>query len=119
VSGASKGAAGSVGGARKGGGRRRETIESGEFSLPNPGGGADLLESASLVGAMSSSAHLLSTVKKGAWKTRRREPPADGRGICWLVSWQVLEPGRCYGLIGRNGKGKSTLLCVHPSLGLL
>ncbi len=46
------------------------TIEMGEFSLPNPGGGSDLLDEASL----------------------------------------VLVPGRRYGLIGRNGKGKSTLL---------
>eukprot|EP01043_Picozoa_sp_COSAG02_P022169 COSAG02_NODE_1144_length_14244_cov_16.832096_11_plen_744_part_00 len=46
------------------------TIETGEFSLPNPGGGSDLLDEASL----------------------------------------VLVPGRRYGLVGRNGKGKSTLL---------
>jgi energy-coupling factor transporter ATP-binding protein EcfA2 len=46
------------------------TIETGEFSLPNPGGGPDLLDDASL----------------------------------------VLVPGRRYGLVGRNGKGKSTLL---------
>ena len=46
------------------------TIETGEFSLPNPGGGPDLLDQASL----------------------------------------VLVPGRRYGLVGRNGKGKSTLL---------
>ena len=45
-------------------------IETGDFSLPNPGGGPDLLENASL----------------------------------------TLVPGRRYGLIGRNGKGKSTLL---------
>ena len=40
------------------------------FTLPNPGGGANLLEDASF----------------------------------------VLVPGRKYGLIGRNGTGKSTLL---------
>ena len=45
-------------------------IDTGEFNLPNPGGGIDLLESASL----------------------------------------LLTPGKRYGLIGRNGKGKSTLL---------
>ena len=45
-------------------------IDTGEFSLPNPGGGVDLLERASL----------------------------------------LLTPGKKYGLIGRNGKGKSTLL---------
>ena len=42
----------------------------GPFQLPNPGGGADLLENASM----------------------------------------ILVPGHRYGLIGRNGKGKSTLL---------
>jgi ATP-binding cassette subfamily F protein 3 len=42
----------------------------GPFVLPNPGGGAELLEDASM----------------------------------------VLVPGRRYALIGRNGKGKSTLL---------
>eukprot|EP00037_Helgoeca_nana_P004794 m.47955 g.47955 ORF g.47955 m.47955 type:complete len:733 (-) comp15756_c0_seq1:125-2323(-) len=46
------------------------TLEMGPFNLPNPGGGADLIEGASL----------------------------------------VLVPGHRYGLIGRNGKGKSTLL---------
>lgn len=46
------------------------TVKTGEFSLPNPGGGPDLLDRASL----------------------------------------VLVPGRRYGLVGRNGKGKSTLL---------
>jgi ATP-binding cassette subfamily F protein 3 len=51
-------------------GSRLATIELGPFTLPNPGGGADLLESASL----------------------------------------TLAPGHRYGLIGRNGKGKSTLL---------
>jgi len=45
-------------------------LEVGPFQLPNPGGGADLLEDASC----------------------------------------VLVPGHRYGLIGRNGKGKSTLL---------
>ena len=45
-------------------------IDTGDFSLPNPGGGPDLLEKASL----------------------------------------LLTPGKKYGLIGRNGKGKSTLL---------
>lgn len=45
-------------------------IELGPFNLPNPGGGPDLIENASV----------------------------------------VLAPGRRYGLIGRNGKGKSTLL---------
>jgi ATP-binding cassette subfamily F protein 3 len=53
-----------------GGGHALGAIETGNFSLPNPGGGADLLESAAA----------------------------------------VLVPGRRYGLIGRNGKGKSTLL---------
>jgi len=46
------------------------TIEVGPFSLPNPGGGLDLLENVSF----------------------------------------NMSPGRRYGLIGRNGKGKSTLL---------
>ena len=45
-------------------------MEAKPFSLPNPGGGRDLLESASF----------------------------------------TLVRGRIYGLIGRNGKGKSTLL---------
>ena len=45
-------------------------VESKPFSLPNPGGGPDLLENASF----------------------------------------TLVRGRRYGLIGRNGKGKSTLL---------
>ncbi len=45
-------------------------IDTGVFALPNPGGGVDLLEDASL----------------------------------------LLTPGKKYGLIGRNGKGKSTLL---------
>ena len=51
-------------------GSRLAPIELGPFTLPNPGGGADLLENASL----------------------------------------TLVPGHRYGLIGRNGKGKSTLL---------
>lgn len=51
-------------------GSRLATIELGPFQLPNPGGGADLLENASM----------------------------------------ILVPGHRYGLIGRNGKGKSTLL---------
>ncbi len=46
------------------------SVEAADFSLPNPGGGRDLLESASF----------------------------------------SLQRGRVYGLIGRNGKGKSTLL---------
>ena len=46
------------------------SIEIGPLTLPNPGGGADLLEDAS-----------------------------------FTMTW-----GRRYGLIGRNGKGKSTLL---------
>ena len=45
-------------------------VDLGPFNLPNPGGGSDLIEDASL----------------------------------------SLVPGRRYGLIGRNGKGKSTLL---------
>ena len=45
-------------------------VDLGPFNLPNPGGGADLIENATL----------------------------------------SLAPGRRYGLIGRNGKGKSTLL---------
>ena len=45
-------------------------VELGPFAVPNPGGGADLIEDASV----------------------------------------TLVPGRRYGLIGRNGKGKSTLL---------
>ena len=53
-----------------GGNQQMGPIETGEFSLPNPGGGPDLLERASL----------------------------------------LLTPGKRYGLIGRNGKGKSTLL---------
>jgi ATP-binding cassette subfamily F protein 3 len=52
------------------GGHALGAIETGTFSLPNPGGGPDLIESAAA----------------------------------------VLVPGRRYGLIGRNGKGKSTLL---------
>lgn len=51
-------------------GSRLATIELGPFQLPNPGGGSDLLENASM----------------------------------------ILVPGHRYGLIGRNGKGKSTLL---------
>ena len=46
------------------------SVEARGFSLPNPGGGRDLLESAAF----------------------------------------TLVRGRIYGLIGRNGKGKSTLL---------
>lgn len=46
------------------------SIEVGPLSLPNPGGGADLLDDAQC----------------------------------------VLVPGHRYGLLGRNGKGKSTLL---------
>lgn len=49
---------------------RLGSLELGPFVLPNPGGGAELLEDASM----------------------------------------VLVPGRRYALIGRNGKGKSTLL---------
>mmetsp|Transcript_1826 Transcript_1826/g.4755 ORF Transcript_1826/g.4755 Transcript_1826/m.4755 type:complete len:654 (+) Transcript_1826:192-2153(+) len=49
---------------------RLGSLELGPFALPNPGGGAELLEDASM----------------------------------------VLVPGRKYALIGRNGKGKSTLL---------
>jgi ATP-binding cassette subfamily F protein 3 len=52
------------------GGFQLGPIDTGEFALPNPGGGPDLLESASL----------------------------------------LMTPGKKYGLIGRNGKGKSTLL---------
>ena len=51
-------------------GSRLAAIELGPFQLPNPGGGADLLDDAVL----------------------------------------TLAPGHRYGLIGRNGKGKSTLL---------
>ena len=51
-------------------GSRLAAIELGPFQLPNPGGGADLIENASA----------------------------------------ILVPGHRYGLIGRNGKGKSTLL---------
>ncbi|ACO60757.1 ABC transporter/cobalt transport family protein [Micromonas commoda] len=51
-------------------GSRLAAIELGPFQLPNPGGGADLIENASM----------------------------------------ILVPGHRYGLIGRNGKGKSTLL---------
>jgi ABC-type dipeptide/oligopeptide/nickel transport system ATPase subunit len=51
-------------------GSRLAAIELGPFQLPNPGGGADLLDDAVL----------------------------------------TLTPGHRYGLIGRNGKGKSTLL---------
>lgn len=51
-------------------GSRLAAIELGPFQLPNPGGGADLLDDAAL----------------------------------------TLAPGHRYGLIGRNGKGKSTLL---------
>ena len=51
-------------------GSRLAAIELGPFQLPNPGGGADLLENATL----------------------------------------TLAAGHRYGLIGRNGKGKSTLL---------
>jgi hypothetical protein len=55
---------------RGGGGQQMGPIDTGEFSLPNPGGGPDLLDKASL----------------------------------------LLVPGKRYGLIGRNGRGKSTLL---------
>mmetsp|Transcript_8463 Transcript_8463/g.31260 ORF Transcript_8463/g.31260 Transcript_8463/m.31260 type:complete len:347 (+) Transcript_8463:98-1138(+) len=55
---------------KKGQSGKLGTLEIGPFTLPNPGGGADLLEDASM----------------------------------------VLVPGHRYGLIGRNGKGKSTLL---------
>lgn len=51
-------------------GSRLAVAELGPFNLPNPGGGADLLENATA----------------------------------------TLAPGHRYGLIGRNGKGKSTLL---------
>ena len=51
-------------------GKSLGNVELGPFNLPNPGGGPDLIENASV----------------------------------------VLAPGRRYGLIGRNGKGKSTLL---------
>ena len=51
------------------------TQELGPFTVPNPGGGADLIEDVSL----------------------------------------VLVPGHRYGLIGRNGKGKSTLLKLLAS----
>ena len=51
-------------------GAYKGALEASAFTLPNPGGGAPLLEDASF----------------------------------------VLVRGRCYGLIGRNGKGKSTLL---------
>ena len=51
-------------------GSRLAAIELGPFQLPNPGGGADLIENACM----------------------------------------ILVPGHRYGLIGRNGKGKSTLL---------
>lgn len=51
-------------------GAYRGALEASHFTLPNPGGGAPLLEDAA----------------------------------CTLVR------GRCYGLIGRNGKGKSTML---------
>ena len=50
--------------------RALSNVELGPFAVPNPGGGADLIEDASV----------------------------------------TLVPGRRYGLIGRNGKGKSTLL---------
>ena len=55
---------------KKGQSGRLGTLEVGPFTLPNPGGGADLLEDAAM----------------------------------------TLVPGHRYGLIGRNGKGKSTLL---------
>ena len=51
-------------------GKTLANVDLGPFNLPNPGGGVDLIEDASL----------------------------------------TLTPGRRYGLIGRNGKGKSTLL---------
>lgn len=51
-------------------GAYKGALEATSFTLPNPGGGANLLEDAA----------------------------------CTLVR------GRCYGLIGRNGKGKSTML---------
>mmetsp|Transcript_28412 Transcript_28412/g.36749 ORF Transcript_28412/g.36749 Transcript_28412/m.36749 type:complete len:800 (-) Transcript_28412:246-2645(-) len=51
-------------------GAYKGAIEASSFTLPNPGGGANLLEDAA----------------------------------CTLVR------GKCYGLIGRNGKGKSTML---------
>ena len=51
-------------------GAYKGALEAASFTLPNPGGGANLLEDAA----------------------------------CTLVR------GRCYGLIGRNGKGKSTML---------
>ena len=55
---------------REAAGSRLAVAELGPFNLPNPGGGADLLENATA----------------------------------------TLAPGHRYGLIGRNGKGKSTLL---------
>eukprot|EP00315_Gephyrocapsa_oceanica_P024718 CAMPEP_0185468454 /NCGR_PEP_ID=MMETSP1365-20130426/97738_1 /TAXON_ID=38817 /ORGANISM="Gephyrocapsa oceanica, Strain RCC1303" /LENGTH=897 /DNA_ID=CAMNT_0028075193 /DNA_START=42 /DNA_END=2736 /DNA_ORIENTATION=- len=101
-------------------------VEAKPFSLPNPGGGAEgvraahsrvlaqrAAEDAALAAATTAAVEL--RAKQGAYtgaveaKPFSLPNPGGGRDLLEKASFTLVR-GRIYALIGRNGKGKSTLL---------
>jgi len=88
-------------------------IESSSFELPNPGGGENLLEDVCLRLVSGSPPRFRSKVDGFVPRTQivnLRIVCQPHRGCNAKPLTPTPQPGHRYGLIGRNGKGKSTLL---------